>query len=174
MIKLKQLITEDIRSQMANQRAAKGLTAVSKETGKRVYFGSKQAMKAAIKQGTHEPFDAETYKKGKSSAEKGTVFAKEINATQVNKLEKMPTPKTMEIDYIGLKGSKEKKKYKVVNDKRSGKYRILQLKDLSPSKKTFNNYELVIDERKLKVELRASMGYAKSKIADKILNVKPR
>jgi hypothetical protein len=82
MIKLKQLITEDIRSQMANQRAAKGLTAVSKETGKRVYFGSKQAMKQAIKKGTHEPFDAEKYKKVKADREKDKATPK-TKATKI-------------------------------------------------------------------------------------------
>ena len=31
-------VMEDLRSDMANKSASKGLTAVSKETGKRVYF----------------------------------------------------------------------------------------------------------------------------------------
>ena len=100
------------------------------------------------------------------------LLTEEISATEVNKLEKMSTPKTMEITYMGMTGFVDKAKYKVVNDKRSGQYRILQLKDLKPKTGTFNNYEFVIDERKLKVDLRASMGYAKSKIAKKIMKVK--
>jgi len=100
------------------------------------------------------------------------LLTEEISATEVNKLEKMSTPKTMEITYMGMTGFVDKAKYKVVNDKRSGQYRILQLKDLKPKTGTFNNYEFVIDERKLKVELRASMGYAISKIAKKIMKVK--
>ena len=102
------------------------------------------------------------------------LLIEEISATEVNKLEKMSTPTKMEIEYIGIKGGKEKRKYKVVKDTRSssGQYRFFQLKDLKPEPKTFNNYELVVDERKLKVELRASMGYAKSRIAKSVLKVK--
>ena len=99
-----------------------------------------------------------------------------ISATEVNKLEKMPTPKMMEIEYVGMKGRKEKKRYTVVKDTRSnnGQYRFLQLKDLKPEPRTFNNYEFVIDERKLKVQLRARMGYATNTIAKKILRVKAK
>jgi hypothetical protein len=102
------------------------------------------------------------------------LLTEEISATEVNKLEKMSTPKMMEIEYIGIQGGKEKRKYKVVDDYRSGKYRFFQLKDLKPEKNTFNNYELIVDERKLKVELSAVMGYASSTIAKKILKIKAK
>jgi len=104
------------------------------------------------------------------------ILTEGISATEVNKLDKMSTPKMMEIEYIGFKGGKEKRKYKVLKDWRSktGRYRFFQLKDLKPEPKSFNNYELVVDERKLKVELRARMGYATSTIAKSVSKVKVR
>ena len=62
----------------------------------------------------------------------------------------------------------------VSKDKRFGSVRILTLKDLKPAPGVFNNYQLVIDERKLKIQLNAVMGYAKSKIAKSILKVKAK
>tara|TARA_Y100000034_G_C6825287_1_gene372038 strand:- start:97 stop:462 length:366 start_codon:yes stop_codon:yes gene_type:complete len=115
------------------------------------------------------------------------ILTEDLSATEVNKLEKMSTPKMMEIDFLGMKiatdgtgkeskGKRQKRKYKVVKDTRShtGRYRFFQLKDLKPEPKVFNNYELVIDERKLKAELRAVMGYATNRIAKKIFKVKVR
>jgi len=102
------------------------------------------------------------------------LITEEISATEVNKLEKMPTPKTMEIEYVDMKGKKQKHKYKVTKDKRFGSSRFLTLKNLKPEPKVFNNYQLVIDERKLKIQLRAVMGYATSKIAKSILKVNAR
>ena len=62
------------------------------------------------------------------------ILTEGISATEVNKLDKMSTPKMMEIEYIGFKGGKEKRKYKVLKDWRSktGRYRFFQLKDLKP------------------------------------------
>ena len=86
-------------------------------------------------------------------------------------------PKFIEAEYILTRVKpprKEKAKFRVKKTRESDNFYFITVGNLKPKPKVFNNYEFVIDKKKLNIRFRARMGMMPNMISDKVLSMKVR
>ena len=95
----------------------------------------------------------------------------------VQKVMQFRNPKFIEAEYILTRVKpprKEKAKFRVKKTHESDNFYFITVVNLKPKPKVFNNYEFVIDKKKLNIRFRARMGMMPNMISDKILSIKVR
>ena len=95
----------------------------------------------------------------------------------VQKVMQFRNPKFIEAEYILTRVKpprKEKAKFRVKKTRESDNFYFITVGNLKPKPKVFNNYEFVIDKKKLNIRFRARMGMMPNMISDKILSIKVR
>ena len=93
----------------------------------------------------------------------------------VQKVMQFRNPKFIEAEYILTRVKpprKEKAKFRVKKTRESDNFYFITVGNLKPKPKVFNNYEFVIDKKKLNIRFRARMGMMPNMISDKILSIK--
>ena len=93
----------------------------------------------------------------------------------VQKVMQFRNPKFIEAEYILTRVKpprKEKAKFRVKKTHESDNFYFITVGNLKPKPKVFNNYEFVIDKKKLNIRFRARMGMMPNMISDKILSIK--
>ena len=95
----------------------------------------------------------------------------------VQKVMQFRNPKFIEAEYILTRVKpprKEKAKFRVKKTHENDSFYFITVGNLKPKPKVFNNYEFVIDKKKLNIRFRARMGMMPNMISDKILSIKVR
>ena len=95
----------------------------------------------------------------------------------VQKVMQFRNPKFIEAEYILTRVKpprKEKAKFRVKKTHENDSFYFITVANLKPKPKVFNNYEFVIDKKKLNIRFRARMGMMPNMISDKILSIKVR
>ena len=95
----------------------------------------------------------------------------------VQKVMQFRNPKFIEAEYILTRVKpprKEKAKYRVKKTHENDSFYFITVANLKPKPKVFNNYEFVIDKKKLNIRFRARMGMMPNMISDKVLSMKVR
>ena len=95
----------------------------------------------------------------------------------VQKVMQFRNPKFIEAEYILTRVKpprKEKAKFRVKKTRESDNFYFITVGNLKPKPKVFNNYEFVIDKKKLNIRFRARMGMMPNLLSDKILSIKVR
>ena len=95
----------------------------------------------------------------------------------VQKVMQFRNPKFIEAEYILTRVKpprKEKAKFRVKKTHENENFYFITVGNLKPKPKVFNNYEFVIDKKKLNIRFRARMGMMPNMISDKILSIKVR
>ena len=93
----------------------------------------------------------------------------------VQKVMQFRNPKFIEAEYILTRVKpprKEKAKFRVKKTRESDNFYFITVGNLKPKPKVFNNYEFVIDKKKLNIRFRARMGMMPNLLSDKILSIK--
>ena len=93
----------------------------------------------------------------------------------VQKVMQFRNPKFIEAEYILTRVKpprKEKAKFRVKKTRESDNFYFITVGNLKPKPKVFNNYEFVIDKKKLNIRFRAKMGMMPNLLSDKILSIK--
>ena len=95
----------------------------------------------------------------------------------VQKVMQFRNPKFIEAEYILTRVKpprKEKAKFRVKKTHENDSFYFITVANLKPKPKVFNNYEFVIDKKKLNIRFRARMGMMPNMISDKVLSMKVR
>ena len=95
----------------------------------------------------------------------------------VQKVMQFRNPKFIEAEYILTRAEtprKEKAKFRVKKTRESDNFYFITVGNLKPKPKVFNNYEFVIEKKKLNIRFRARMGMMPNMISDKVLSMKVR
>ena len=95
----------------------------------------------------------------------------------VQKVMQFRNPKFIEAEYILTRVKpprKEKEKFRVKKTHENDSFYFITVGNLKPKPKVFNNYEFVIDKKKLNIRFRARMGMMPNMISDKVLSMKVR
>ncbi len=95
----------------------------------------------------------------------------------VQKVMQFRNPKFIEAEYILTRVKpprKEKAKFRVKKTHENDSFYFITVGNLKPKPKVFNNYEFVIDKKKLNIRFRARMGMMPNMISDKVLSIKVR
>jgi hypothetical protein len=95
----------------------------------------------------------------------------------VQKVMQFRNPKFIEAEYILTRVKpprKEKAKFRVKKIHENDGFYFITVANLKPKPKVFNNYEFVIDKKKLNIRFRARMGMMPNMISDKVLSMKVR
>ena len=98
-----------------------------------------------------------------------------ISKPAVRKVMQFRNPKFIEAEYILTRVKpprKEKEKFRVKKTHENDSFYFITVGKLKPKPKVFNNYEFVIDKKKLNIRFRARMGMMPNMISDKILSIK--
>ena len=74
--------------------------------------------------------------------------------------------------YIFKSGKKEKQKFKVKDIRQSENFYYITVGRVKPRAKEFNNFEFLIDKKKLTIRFRAKMGMMTNQLSAKILTIK--
>ena len=93
----------------------------------------------------------------------------------VQKVMQFRNPKFIEAEYILTRVKpprKEKAKFRVKKTHENDSFYFITVANLKPKPKVFNNYEFVIDKKKLNIRFRARMGMMPNLLSDKILSIK--
>ena len=93
----------------------------------------------------------------------------------VQKVMQFRNPKFIEAEYILTRVKpprKEKAKFRVKKTHENDSFYFITVANLKPKPKVFNNYEFVIDKKKLNIRFRARMGMMPNMISNKILSIK--
>ena len=93
----------------------------------------------------------------------------------VKKVMQFRNPKFIEAEYILTRVKpprKEKAKFRVKKTHENDSFYFITVANLKPKPKVFNNYEFVIDKKKLNIRFRARMGMMPNMISNKILSIK--
>jgi len=102
------------------------------------------------------------------------ILTERVSPTIVRKVMLSRNPKFIEAEYKLRSGKKEKQKFKVKKTSDTENYYFINVSRLKPRAKEFNNFEFVIDKKKLTIRFRAKMGMMTSQLSDKILSIKVR
>ena len=95
----------------------------------------------------------------------------------VQKVMQFRNPKFIEAEYILTRVKpprKEKAKFRVKKTHENDSFYFITVANLKPKPKVFNNYEFVIDKKKLNIRFRARIGMMPNMISDKVLSMKVR
>ena len=98
-----------------------------------------------------------------------------VSPTIVRKVMQFRNPKFIEAEYILTRVKpprKEKAKFRVKKIHENDGFYFITVANLKPKPKVFNNYEFVIDKKKLNIMFRAKMGMMPNLLSDKILSIK--
>ena len=95
-----------------------------------------------------------------------------VSKAIVRKVMQFRNPKFIEAEYIFKSGKKEKQKFKVKDTRQSENFYYITVGRVKPRAKEFNNFEFLIDKKKLTIRFRAKMGMMTNQLSDKILNIK--
>ena len=103
------------------------------------------------------------------------IIMERVSPTIVKKVMQFRNPKFIEAEYILTRVKpprKEKAKFRVKKTRESDNFYFITVGNLKPKPKVFNNYEFVIDKKKLNIRFRARMGMMPNMISNKILSIK--
>ena len=95
----------------------------------------------------------------------------------VQKVMQFRNPKFIEAEYILTRVKTQRKEianFRVKKTRESDNFYFITVGNLKPKPKVFNNYEFVIDKKKLNIRFRARMGMMPNMISDKVLSMKVR
>ena len=95
----------------------------------------------------------------------------------VQKVMQFRNPKFIEAEYILTRAEpprKEKEKFRVKKTHENDSFYFINVARVKRRPKEFNNFEFVIDKKKLNIRFRARMGMMPNMISDKILSIKVR
>ena len=93
----------------------------------------------------------------------------------VQKVMQFRNPKFIEAEYILTRAEpprKEKEKFKVKKTHENDSFYFINVARVKRRPKEFNNFEFVIDKKKLNIRFRAKMGMMPNLLSDKILSIK--
>ncbi len=99
------------------------------------------------------------------------IIIERVSPTIVKKVMQFRNPKFIEAEYKLSKG-KEKEKFKVKKTHENDSFYFINVSRVKERPKEFNNFEFVIDKKKLNIRFRARMGMMPNMISDKILSIK--
>ena len=99
------------------------------------------------------------------------IIIERVSPTIVKKVMQFRNPKFIEAEYKLSKG-KEKEKFKVKKTHENDSFYFINVSRVKERPKEFNNFEFVIDKKKLTIKFRARMGMMPNMISDKILSIK--
>jgi hypothetical protein len=99
------------------------------------------------------------------------IITERVSPTIVKKVLQFRNPKFIEAEYKLSKG-KEKDKFKVKKTHENDSFYFINVSRVKERPKEFNNFEFVIDKKKLTIKFIAKMGMMPSLISDKILSIK--
>jgi len=95
----------------------------------------------------------------------------------VQKVMQFRNPKFIEAEYILTRATpprKEKENFKVKKTYENDSFYFINVGRVKSRPKEFNNFEFVIDKKKLNIRFRAKMGMMPNQLSDKILSIKVR
>ena len=95
----------------------------------------------------------------------------------VQKVMQFRNPKFIEAEYILTRVKpprKEKAKFRVKKTREGDNFYFINVARVKRRPKEFNNFEFVIDKKKLNIRFRARMGMMPNMISDKVLSMKVR
>jgi|TARA_Y100000310_G_scaffold248547_1_gene254394 hypothetical protein len=100
-----------------------------------------------------------------------------VSKAIVRKVMQFRNPKFIEAEYILTRATpprKEKEKFKVKKTYENESFYFITVGRVKGRPKEFNNFEFVIDKKKLNIKFRAKMGMMPNQLSDKILSIKVR
>ena len=102
------------------------------------------------------------------------IITERVSPTIVQKVMQFRNPKFIEAEYVFRSGKKEKEKFKVKKTHENDSFYFINVSRVKERPKEFNNFEFVIDKKKLNIRFRAKMGMMTNQLSDKILSIKVR
>ncbi len=100
------------------------------------------------------------------------IIMERVGPTIVRKVMQFRNPKFIEAEYKLKSGKKEKEKFKVKKTHENDSFYFITVGRVKGRPKEFNNFEFVIDKKKLNIRFRARMGMMPNLLSDKILSIK--
>ena len=103
------------------------------------------------------------------------IIMERVGPTIVRKVMQFRNPKFIEAEYILTRVKpprKEKEKFRVKKTHENDSFYFITVGKLKPKPNVFNNYEFIIDKKKLNIRFRARMGMMPNLLSDKILSIK--
>ena len=103
------------------------------------------------------------------------IITERVSPTIVRKVMLFNNPKFIEAEYILTRVKpprKEKEKFKVKKTYENNNFYFINVSRVKGRPKEFNNFEFVIDKKKLNIRFRAKMGMMPNQLSDKILSIK--
>ena len=103
------------------------------------------------------------------------IILERVSPTIVRKVMQFRNPKFIEAEYILTRAEpprKEKEKFRVKKTHENDSFYFINVARVKRRPKEFNNFEFVIDKKKLNIRFRARMGMMPNLLSDKILSIK--